>query len=950
MPVRRRSYTAPAPAPLKEEEVSWPWRLAAGLTRVGSGIAGAEGLWAGAAAGGGGEAAAQWMEGSLGDDTSAARIGAETALGAVPFGRVLKQGKAGLSAIRSMLFGGVGEAGRTYAAGEEFDRDAALRIGATAVGSGVLGGFLGGKVHGTPKPPTEPAVEAPPTAGRVYPAGVQPKKITGPERDQISQFNQAMGAKVKRTEDEYDEFQRLDMHQPSRADLRQITSEQDRLVKSFQKDIDDEEAAEAIRLAREAAGATQKKQSFSATQSAKTGPNTSERMTTTFKPKDPDDPTLPRDPEDPATLLDDPATPSAKSKRAPKAGPRVYTPDELMLDYPSGTVANAMRGTMKDADYTDFMRQRQEALGKRGGTPTPTSTEDFSKKPGTYAFFKAQGMSNEEAVAAVKAAKAGPATVPTGTAALNEPPPAKSPETPNFRDVMRFFATKKDGGGFATRKGAAGAAYGQAQKARTAGEDIPEDLYQALRAGATKAKPKPIEAVAPPPPDWQAEVLADIEERSKQKGLLDGLLNLKDNQKGAIGQELLTTLGLGTAGALTGAAVADDPMTGAVGGFAIGAGVPQILKSLGAPAAIADQAESMASVEGVKKTASAIIKHLPMLQRFNYLADSTGLPANAIAGPWGSIFTGGLEAGLSGDPRGWKLMQLALSPSALKQELKPAYEEAKQLVIKGETSQEGWRSAAEIGEGIGENANLGVRTLSLPGQFMTTGDVLARRLAQLAGFSPDEARRMTLTSEAEFKFPRQLQNLGKGSTLGQAIIPFRRTPVNIGEQGAIRTPGLGYLIQRKRGDLKQDLRTQAVQQLLLGPAAAVGGYVAGSNAHDPNSWLGKTERKMVSNLGGRYSLLSGAGFAAGQAFQKGDTPTKTAWERAGDTAFNTAAGDVLPLPSGQTLADLYKFLRAGGDIESLPRGFLPGDLHREVTAGAASTIPRIPTTRVRRIR
>ena len=132
------------------------WRgIAATGVRMGAGVLGGEGLWPGAAINAAGETLAEGVEGS---DISPTRIAAEGAIGAVPFGEILKAGKIGTSMLRSGLYGAVGTAGRELASGQSLDPTAIATQGAIGAATG---GALS-KFFGRAKVPTEAAaVKAP---------------------------------------------------------------------------------------------------------------------------------------------------------------------------------------------------------------------------------------------------------------------------------------------------------------------------------------------------------------------------------------------------------------------------------------------------------------------------------------------------------------------------------------------------------------------------------------------------------------------------------------------------------------------------------------------------------------------------------------------------------------------------------------------------------------------
>jgi hypothetical protein len=412
---------------------------------------------------------------------------------------------------------------------------------------------------------------------------------------------------------------------------------------------------------------------------------------------------------------------------------------------------------------------------------------------------------------------------------------------------------------------------------------------------------------------------------------------LKGN-KGEIDPTLLAKLGLGLGGAAVGAAVDpfDNRLESAVAGGVAGIGIasmPQILHSLGAaPEALHNLAERIQAPGGIREAAEKIVQTLPQLQRFNYLTSGVGLPANALAGPYGSGVMGAVEHILSGDPRGAEAMKL-LRPDNWFREYRTSFEEARQLIGRAE------------GVAYDEAASKGEKLLAAPGVAMTAGDVATRRLLEQAGFSSEEARRITLTSEPELTGFKKLANLTKGSPLLQMLAPFTRTPSNIGEQGLQRMPGIGFLIQAQREN-PDPIRQQIIQQL-ISTGVGVGSGVLGANL-DPET--AKIARRYVSNAAGQYSLPASIGFAAGQSVQRGKSPLSP--------STVNAALDALPLPTTQPLQDIGKtgmellnFLSGEGaasDI-TLPRGSYPAIAKELYDAAnpAVTTAKRLPRLRRR---
>ena len=368
--------------------------------------------------------------------------------------------------------------------------------------------------------------------------------------------------------------------------------------------------------------------------------------------------------------------------------------------------------------------------------------------------------------------------------------------------------------------------------------------------------------------------------------------------------EFATRLGLGAAGAAAGAIADpfDNPLISAVAGGAVGAGLPAVvtgLRGLGLPEELASELQTP---EGVKSVAGKVFQSVPIMMRFNYLADLVGLPANMWVGPYGSATFGALEHALSGDPRGWAALKM-LTPKNFMVEFGKGREEAIRLLREGELG----RAEQTL---LGPH-NLGkiAEVVDQPGILMTSGDVASRNILKAAGFTDDEARRITLTSEPVRTGFKRVANFSKGSPFLQMLQPFSRTPANIGEQGLERLPGIGALAQffLNRGDeLPQVMAQQAIGSVLAG-----GGYLAGSQL-DPET--AKIARRYITNLGGQYSLPVAAGFAAGQSVQRGQPVVSG--------ATVGALNQALPLPSMEPVVDAAKFFLTE-DPQEIPRWAAP---------------------------
>lgn len=413
---------------------------------------------------------------------------------------------------------------------------------------------------------------------------------------------------------------------------------------------------------------------------------------------------------------------------------------------------------------------------------------------------------------------------------------------------------------------------------------------------------------------------------------------------GGLAMLLRAGIGAGVGGAMGGAA--GHPLLGAVAGAGVGAFGPAALSSMaghlsaaGAPPEVINALPNELETSGVKETARKIWHTLPQIQRFNFLADlPSGLFANAAVGPYGSAVMGALEHGLSGDERGWAALKL-LTPQRFAQEMKASMAEAGQRIAEGEMGRA--ESSTSLFKPINIPGFGEAHPMQLPGQTMTSGDIAAKRILGEAGFDDMETQRITLTSEPEAALPKGFANLGRGkrdwsTPLGELMLPFKRTPANIWEQGAQRMPGIGFAVQAGR-EVPDPIKQQIIQQL-MSTGVGVGAGVLGANV-DPET--AKVLRRYVSNAAGQYSLPATIGFAAGQAIQGGKPAI---------TAGVSAGVNQLPLPATQPITDIAAFLSGEGRA---PRGIAPPFI-RDIafpptqtgsTTGGYDALPGVPSLR-----
>lgn len=408
-------------------------------------------------------------------------------------------------------------------------------------------------------------------------------------------------------------------------------------------------------------------------------------------------------------------------------------------------------------------------------------------------------------------------------------------------------------------------------------------------------------------------------------------------ETGAIAAEMMARLGLAAGGAAFGGAVSpEDPITGmalgAVGGFS----APTVLRMLGAlrvdPADVPELKPIIKSDKSLAEFGKFLYHMAPHIQRFNYLASLEGVTANSVVGPYGATFFGALQKALAGDPRGAAALKAVVNPVRWGVDFVDTFRSGEGARVIREALDEDPLVRAEmtggainemgkwLGPTVGEHAR---GTLQGPAQLMATGDLTARKFLMRHGFTEQEAREMTLTSEPWTRTMQRLVNLRRGpgdATLMSLMLPFVRTPANIMEQGALRTPGLGYAIQamrKKAGAPDIPAYEQAVQQG-LGAIVMYGSYVIGSNVNPDQA---RTIRKFVSNAAGPYSALASVGFAAGLANSRSR----------GQLGFMGGLGSqemtreiefALPLPTGEPLRQAHQYIT--GQNDTVPRGWYPG--------------------------
>ena len=890
MPQYRRITLAPPP-PITPEPTFMERLKGLGPTaiRLGSGLVGSIpamvpgiGTAAGAMIGGAGEALAQRVEG--GDPFSgkgAARVGVEAGLTAMPLGKVYQGGRMLLSALRGGALAGTGTLGRQWAEGRDFDAgEAAIP---TALGA-VTGGIFGKMLPGPMKPPSKVPITIQPT---VRQGGMTPRPIT-PSGEPV---NLQQRGPIPSTE-------RIGAYgggfTPSMSQTRMIAAEE--------KAVEQATTAEEIALRKKREGLVPGRPSVSESISAKI-PGGTERSTIRYAP--------------------------------PKEGAeRGVGGLGAMLG------VEAAEDALPVIAKTDVIAPASDKLAKLAETTNGVKAlEDLEQKLGMEIATPLGGRGTMPALPP-------PAAVPSF---INQPPPGqpvspmarffkspmdalggKDPITGEITNPFGYAATqaaekagelpKKAIGGYASAARLLGAGLGREAAAAesTVGKGLGSPLGAAPLGGAAVTPQAPSTALPLPttvqyPKIGGVKATPDLEaffQRMRGQGSGPGSpigpsrgggSSWGGSETGQIDPELLTTLGLTAGGGLVGAAIDDDdPMRGLVIGMHAGflpAGVRVMMQT---PQGIQNLRTKLSTEGGVRETATRIVETMPEIQRFNYLADDVGLPANAVVGPYSAGVLGAVERGLSGDSRGWVALK-EMSPDKLIPTFQGAFQQAKDIIGRSE------------GKALSSAVTPLDALLASPGAVMTTGDVVIREALMRGGFSEAEARVMTHTSEPASQLGAGLVNLVRsGGTLAKIAAPFVKTPVNLMEQGAQRLPVAGGLYQLLKANPTAMREVLAQQGMSAGLSA--GAYGLG-NTLDPDT--ARTARRYVTNAAGRYSLPVGMAFAAGQAEKQG---------RPVAPQLLRSIQQSIPLPTTDTVEDFGRFITGGFNMKDAPRALVPGYL------------------------
>ena len=452
-----------------------------------------------------------------------------------------------------------------------------------------------------------------------------------------------------------------------------------------------------------------------------------------------------------------------------------------------------------------------------------------------------------------------------------------------------------------------------------AGHDM-TPFKQPTKAAAPAGKGPTSDDLKNMAPEQQEAELKKVVDEFKSKG------KRLPKDAGQVGAMLAVRLGLGATGAVAGAAMTpDDPLTGALLGGGAGLLAPTLFKVVanhvrtGNISANANRQSQEAMGKYLADKISTIEKVIPDVRRFNLLSNITGLVANGWVGPWGSAILGAFEHHMAGDIRGTNALRELGNPFHFAGEHWNSYNEAKALIDKSSGRAE---MSGILAGPIG-------KTMQIPADIMTAGDVAARKILMRHGFSELEARKMTLTSEPTSAFFKGEGNARKSkgdsgavSFMWNMLMPFYRTNANQVEQSLIRLPIIGAIARNKMklAPISPSLfrSQQQISTGVLGLSGVLGYYTP--ETHQKNAL------KFLSNFAGVYGTTATMGFVAGASLRKGGTPPQMVWE----SIKHLATSDIGLPTIGNEVRDVGQMIKAGTDedpntspLEHLPSGAVP---------------------------
>lgn len=323
------------------------------------------------------------------------------------------------------------------------------------------------------------------------------------------------------------------------------------------------------------------------------------------------------------------------------------------------------------------------------------------------------------------------------------------------------------------------------------------------------------------------------------------------------------------------------------------------------------------------------------------LLTSTNLPSNVIGAPLGAGVTTALEEALAGNTGTAKSLIGEMHPRKLARRWDEGLNWAEKAMRSGEQLQE----RADYTSVPGREHTWVDEVLSRPGRYLMASDQAMRAAMQSAGISEGAARQATLTSRPRSEVGNWLAGPSNNPAVN-ILAPFRRTLVNLIEQGADRVPGLGELTQRhgRQGAPVDDWRHRAAQQGLGGATMAGGAWaeqqiqddalegipVVGDfiQEHGLEDLSKRVARGALTNTAGRYALPMAMGLGTGHALANNEPLIQ------GLTAGAARGLGEVPLPSPEIPINMLEFTgKALSDdrpegafewIDQAPGGTVPG--------------------------
>lgn len=497
------------------------------------------------------------------------------------------------------------------------------------------------------------------------------------------------------------------------------------------------------------------------------------------------------------------------------------------------------------------------------------------------------------------------------------PPPLPNESAAHYQRRVNIGFDKAEKAVAAAKVGAKGAKLAETSP----GADQLGELLDATQGKGRLGKVNPEgHGTMPAPPKGKGlavgkKKVSDITEMAPQDQ--SKALNRLKSEKGAISTEMLVRAGLGTAGALAGAAMTpDDPWTGAIMGGTAGAFSPTVARALigriSSNPNIGDGTIQQVA-DKIRESVGAFAKMMPDYQRFAYLAHPINLLVNIFVGPWGSSIMASIEHTMAGDRRGLAALKLLLNPKNFPKEWASARVEAGERIAQAEGRTEGL-----MGQ---QGPEIYRQIVGAPAKAMTAGDIAAKRLLMRAGFTKEEVERITLTNEPYHAIGRGITALKKGarteggkrSWFFDMTIPFYRTATNQLESGLERMPfGLGAIYQKVAKDIP-DSNKKIIAQQMLSAGGFGASYLLGTvTPEDDVKWV----RKVLGDFGGQYGAIYSAAFLMGQAKRRGKSQIMAA---AGSAANST------PLPTMDVITNTATMLKKLDEGKSF--GFNKEDAH-----------------------